>query len=113
MKTKKTWKPTPCIHNQISQLCPHCVKPQHTPTPYKCGPVTVESLTMFFASRFATLEDKQAIVRAVNCHEEMLRLLKEFIKDQDCYCQLDKSVGAVGVCPIHEAIEAIAKAEGK
>lgn len=94
--------------------CANEFAPQHTPTPpYKLGLVTVESLTMFFASRFATLEDKQDIVRAVNCHEEMLRLLKEFIKDQDCYCQLDKSVGAVGVCPIHEAIEAIAKAEGK
>lgn len=89
-------------------VCREHYKPHHTPPPdygnFDEALMNAPEITQ---------AQRENIVRAVNCHEEMLRLLKEFIKDQDCYCQLDKSVGAVGVCPIHEAIEAIAKAEGK
>lgn len=53
------------------------------------------------------------LVRAVNMHAGALQLLKQFVKETDCYCQHDKSVGITGTCPIHEAMEWIAKAEGK
>jgi hypothetical protein len=134
-KYRKTWKPTPCIHNQIRQLCPHCKKgetmnsfdnenyhkdilaeresnqPPHTPTPWNYDDENGRVYDNEAGELVAVCDfvpDAAFIVKAVNSHEELVDTLR-FILEMDAKQGADRNMPVA----IRLAKQVLAKAEGK
>lgn len=117
IKTLENGKPCGNTHLLSNGYCPVHWKPQHTPTPWVCYLSTVykperddldSSLDAIDQEKIVcsviNTPDAAFIVKAVNCHEELLTALK-------------MAIDRPKVLPSKEFIEAckqaIAKAEGK
>lgn len=99
------------------KTCAHpnndCVKPQHTPTPWKIEESYVGARYMVRSAHGDETamtryrEDAAFIVRAVNCHEELVEALKGAVR------AIEYLSGTTKHGLIYEAAkQAIAKAEG-
>lgn len=111
MKTKKV-KGIPCSNMKEFDAVMNGVDshPAHTPPPWKAegtvikGPVMLNGSFNTIAKMFTDdREDAAFIVRAVNSHEELLELAKEYQR----YIQMKEKRISVDIAGI------IAKAEGK
>lgn len=99
------------------------MEPKHTPTPLRIVPVAVDEPGpgedgtiyeyhiregMVTVLRTYDLEVAERVVRAVNCHEELLGIVKEWfgkLKAEDIH--------AFNISLVKRTEQAIAKAEGK
>lgn len=93
-----------CRSLQCSNAQCDCSETKHTPTPWN------------YDSEFIRNWEANAefIIRAVNSHDELLKVVKNLRAHIVAYNQRQKSsTNMIGSLAIHEADEAIAKAEGK
>ena len=88
---------------------------QHTPTPYPSSRVDLDALMTILLGNDYRPEVAQTIVRAVNAHEELLRLLNQVHSILNQSWDPKSDVGPLdALYGLDELIpEAIARAEGK